>query len=261
MIDCLTGAKNALSEPIASNLPFRGKMAELLASAFLAELAESPELEARPRHCDRSQLGDSLENTELDVHRIQRETRGLFNAVAPHWVGVVKQHPFANINHSSRGKLLSPHSHAIGFGIDIRQSAEVAVAKLGHRHRTRFDGVPGVKLTWIKPTKLDITRVAYYPWKAPHRCKTLYQNDAAGKANLHESEANDRWIRYLRMIEILASCRVDRMIYAGGQGQGIRKDALRAANSWLLTGEADRHPPIHSDAVAAYFVDLMVRNG
>jgi hypothetical protein len=89
----------------------------------------------------------------------------------------------------------------------------------------------------------------------------LYVNAETGHANLHESEANDRYIRYLRMAQILSMMRVDRVTYAAGHGAAMRTDALREAKSWLRTGERDRRPPIHSNAVPNYWIDLWERLG
>lgn len=168
---------------------------------------------------------------------------------------------FANVKHESGGVLLSPHVHGLVFGVDISAAAEAAVRKLKWRFQTRFPEVPGVHFDWVGPTDMDLIRAVHYPWKPPSRSKTLYKNVTLGKANLHESEANDRFVRYLRMAQILSVVRADRIMFGSGQGGSIRSDVVREAQCWLRRGDKDRAPPIHSDALATYHMDLLDRVG
>lgn len=259
ILECLTGEKDWLSEPIASNLAHRDKLAELMSSMMLAKRAESPSLQVGLVTLISQEWETSMESTEIDVCRVMTETRGALNKMAPHSLSVVDFQGFNNVTHERGGALLSPHTHSLIFGSDIKERAEAATKKVQWGFRPRFDGVDGVRLSWVGDDEMDLVRAAYYLNKVSDRCKSLYKNADTGKANLHASEANDRFIRYLRTVHILSMIRTDRIMFGSGQGGSIRGDILREANSVLRSGDKDRHPPFHSEGIAAYLIDLMDR--
>lgn len=261
ILDCLTGKANWLSEPLASNLHHRDKIADLVSNAMLAKRAESPSLQIGHLTLLNEDWDTSAEGTDIDINRIMTDTRSAVNKLAPNSISVIESQMFANVAHCSGGALLSNHTHSLLWGVDIRSRAEAAVKKLQYRFRSSLDDVDGVKLEWVGPTDMDVIRVAHYPWKAPNRCKTLYKNVDTGEANLHQSEANDRFIRYLRMLQILSMLRTDRIMFGSGQGGSMRSDILREANSALRSGDKDRNPPIHSEGIPAYHIELMDRIG
>jgi hypothetical protein len=261
VLQCLTGMSNRLPEPIMSDLELRQKMAQLLVGAFLNKRHESANLDIALGTVLNASWDTSLESPEVDIYRVQAETRGALSSMFTNWLSVIELQTFANVHHETGGYLVSVHCHFIGYGIDARRKAETNWRGAARRFSSRLPGVEPLKIDWVGDTELDVARAVSYPWKPPLRSKTLYVSPDQARANLHESEANDRFVRYLRMIEILSMLRTDRIVYGANHGASIRGDALREARSWLKTGERDRQPPIHSNAIPHYWIDLWQRLG
>jgi hypothetical protein len=234
-------------------------MSELLVSAYQSKRALSPHRQLAFGTILHAPWDTSIEEPEIDVYRIQAETRAALSAMFPSWLAVIEPQAFSNVRHESGGNLLSVHCHFIGHGVSSMQAVESRRQTVSRRFKGRFEDVETVKIQRIGPTELDLARTVSYLLKAPRRSKTLYVHRISGRGNLHESEANDRFIRYLRMVQILSSMRIDRIVYAANEGAGIRADALREARSWLRTGEGTRKPPVHSDAIEKYWLELWRR--
>lgn len=260
VLDCLSGRREQLSLPIASNLALREKLAELLLPQ-LTGLAQTPQIEIGWLTVLSRDFETGSEDTEVDLRGMQRVFRPVLNAIFPNYLAVAEQQMFTNVKMDGKGLLVSPHLHVVGWGVGIKAEAERQLSLQRAKYQTRFPDVDSLHLRWAKTTPLDLARLAYYPWKPPHRCKTLYKNDITGRANLHESEANDRYVNYLRYLEILSLIPVGAMMFGYGQGQSMRADMLREAKSWLKTGAATRNPPIHVDGIPQFWSEFMPRMG
>jgi hypothetical protein len=94
-------------------------------------------------------------------------------------------------------------------------------------------GAPSVDVEVIAETRMDLARVTRYPFKALNRTKNLYINLQKGMINVNESEAGDRFVRYLRMFQILTMMELDRMMFTSGDGKGIRARAVEETYRWL----------------------------
>lgn len=260
VLDCLAGAKNPTRDLLSSNIVVRQDMAGFIEKRL--DLIRKQRPNARFAHVTIFDTAweTSDEKTEVNLVGMKDAVRPVLTAIAPNFLAVGEIQAFLNVRHSSGGIVLTLHTHAICWGEDLGDRAENAVAAHQSRFRTRFPGVDPIRLDWIKGDRADLRRVAQYPWKLSDRCKTHYQNSRTNPtvSNLHESEKNDRKIRYLRLHQIHSAIEIDRLVFGSGEGQAIRAAALRSANHHLGQLRVSASP-VHPDAVAHFWVDAMAK--
>lgn len=258
ILDCLSGEKDPTRDLLSSNIVARQRMATFIARRLKTIRETRPKAEIAHVTIFDTAWETSDEITEIDLVGMKTAIRPVLKAIAPNFLAVAEIQAFANVRHPLGGVVLSLHTHAICWGEDIVDSAQTAVAAHQSRFRTRFLGAEPIRLDWVEDTAVSRRRVAQYPWKLSDRCKTHYQDDATNptKSNLHESEANDRMVRYLRLQQIHSLIEIDRLIYGGGEGRGVRADALRSANQALSLLQVGT-PPVHPDAIAHFWVEAM----
>lgn len=263
ILKTLAGHESPLPDLIASNTAARERIAGLFYAALRERRKLQSSLEIAHLTIFDRRWETSDEKTVIDIFGMQRSTRPTLSAIAPNFVAVSELQAYANVRHPDGGKVLPLHVHAVCWGVGIRNKAEKAVGEHQKRYQPRFHGTPAIRLDWVGNTSLDLARVVTYPWKLSDRCKTYFQNDAANptKSNLHESEANDRFVRFLRLLEIHSLMDINRGIYAGGEGRTIRLDCLREAKAWLANGQSLRPCPLHPDEILLFWAEFMPRIG
>jgi len=121
--------------------------------------------------------------------------------------------------------------------------------------------VLAVDVQLIGPTWMDLARVARYPWKAPHRSKNIYINREKGIININESEAPDRWIRYLRLFQIHSMLEMNRLCFSSGGGKALKAAVFGETFDWLERRASRAKRSLHVDEMSAFWSEFMPRMG
>ena len=176
------------------------------------------------------QTGD--ENARIELTSLQSQVRPQLSKEFGNFLAVSEIQAWANQSHADGGKLLSLHCHAICWSsklIDETQIERRIASKLG----LTTNGTPSVKITLIRDGSKSLSNVVRYALKAPDRCKTLYVNASdPAQRNVHQSESGDRFIRYMRLCEILSLIPLTGLVFAGGEGAFVRNRAVYRLKQW-----------------------------
>lgn len=163
---------------------------------------------------------------------------------------------FANIKHIKGGKLLSPHIHGLIVGHNIRELAEETARKREGRFQSRFEGMTAIDVDRLS-TDIELAHAIAYMLKLSPYTKTYYRSPKGREYdNLHESEKGDRYIRYLRLMQIQSMLDLRRIVYAGGLLREIRAQGLRDVSSYLATKHVRGQSPVHPDGLPAFWEGL-----
>ena len=203
----------------------------------------------------------SDERTVINLPTIKQQARTILSAMGKAWFAKIELSVFTNVRHCDGGKLLSPHVHAIVHGRDIhKRASEVAARRNMLMSRVVGDMDP-VRVQLIGPTHLDLARVVRYPWMGPERCKTAYFNPRTQKHYLHESEAPDRYVRFLRQFQIHSLLQLNELCFARGPLTLTRTEILRDTFSWLKRRVPVASRRIELERMAAFWAEFMPRLG
>lgn len=204
----------------------------------------------------------SDEQTTSDIRAMTAQARDILDAIAPNWIAGVDFAVFANRVHPLGGKVISPHVHATVWDPpDIIQRAEQVARRYNDRLATGVAGCQAVDVKPVRSTNSDLGRVVTYPYHPPVRAKTVYHNPKTGHTNLHESEKGDRYVRFLRMCQILSLMEQDHLCFASGAGVGIRRSALARVHRRLeqITHRSSRADQM--DWIQDFWSELLLRIG
>ncbi|MEG3087436.1 hypothetical protein [Sphingomonas sp. PB4P5] len=201
----------------------------------------------------------SDENTTLLIKAMTDEAREILYAISPDWVAGAELAVFANRVHPLGGKVISPHVHATVWGHGIFAQAQRIAASYNARLTAGVSGCVPVLVQRVRATQADLERVVVYPYRPPVRTKTVYHNPETGHTNLHESEAGDRYVRYLRMYQLLSQMQQDRLCFSSGAGVEMRRAALSEVHRRLelTTQRGDRAEQI--EWVEHFWCEFMPR--
>ena len=208
---------------------------------------------------DRWTTGDL--RPRIDLAQITREAAATLNGIARDWSALIELQAFANVNHRTGGKLVSPHVHAIVWGCGIFESAQTLADEYNPLLVVSTPGVTAIKVQLIAPSWLDLVHVVRYPFMAADRCKTLYLNPNKNIISVHESEKGDRFIRYLRMNEILSRIRQRDLMFAAGAGLELQTAALKGAEARLRSRAAKSGVAVSMQDVRQFWDAFMPRHG
>ncbi len=65
-------------------------------------------------------------------------------------------------------------------------------------------------------------------FKLPSKLKSLHRSkDVTTAKSRNASESNERFVMFLRLMEVLSLVEIDNMVFAGGRGAAVRRQALR----------------------------------
>lgn len=202
----------------------------------------------------------SDEVTIFDLRRIQTEARAILELMGRDWSAAIEIQVFANVKHPSGGKLITPHVHAVVPGRGIVEHAQAIAARMNATLRAPVANMTPIIVRRMKPDWTDWATVIRYPFKGIDKNKTLYLNEEKGKADIHESEKGDRYVRYLRLFQIHSLVRQQDLMFASGTGVTLQSSALlqtrRSLRAEGLVGGSVRMRDIR-----ALWADLMPRLG
>lgn len=73
---------------------------------------------------------------------------------------------------------------------------------------------------------------------------------------MHGSEKPDRYIRFLRLLQLRSMMSVDDVTFGGGQGRDIRSDMKKFLRALAVKEGTGVTRAIHPDAVPSFWVDF-----
>lgn len=260
MLDRLDGTTPGISPFLASNRRARERLAgrlikatrQLRASQFNMDWLHVTIL------LEQWTTGDSYPHLDLD--RVTREGTNILNQMSHNWSAVIEFVAFSNRQHVDDGYLISVHVHAVVWGYRIAANAKAKAEEYEGLMRVSTPGIAALHVKPIKNTAADLARVVRYALQGPDRRKTFYIHPRTGRCNLHESEASDRYITYLRMYELLSRVRQRDMMFAAGEGVELQCAALAGVARRLRTEAAEADEIVAMSDVAAFWLDFMPRH-
>ncbi len=168
---------------------------------------------------------------KINLPNMQKKARSSLKHIFDGYVGMTEFQAFTNVRHDDGGRQISGHHHILGWSKETLGKDLIQRLKRKFWVKDLYQGdyrsLESVKIQKIQPKLEDIARVASYMLKAPNKCKTLYRNKNGTHINLHESETGDRYVLYMRMAEILSYFKIDRLMFAGGEGSSVRRSIVR----------------------------------
>ena len=261
MFSVLDGTSSGVDIFSASNGPARVKLVGHLLHAYRLQRHIDPPLEYLHVTLIDDDWSTSDEKIIIDLPPIITTSTAILDEIAPDWTANIELQVFANRKHRTGGKLLSPHVHAIIRGHHLMLLARSVSERWNRRLTASIQGAAAVQADLIRDTWLDLAHVVRYPYKAPHRCKTVYLNLAKNRVNLHESEKGDRFVRYLRLFQILSLIEQRQLMFAGGAGVALHRWALDRVDRQLARANATFGEVMSLPDVRAFWTNLMPRLG
>ncbi len=202
--------------------------------------------------------------TFVSLPMIQNRIRSVLSGVFDGYIGMVEFQAFANVLYRPGNRQISGHIHLISWSNE--PISETLACNLNKRFWVSdfscgdFKALEAVKIQEIGNSPEDIARVVSYMLKAPSKCKTLYRNKEGTKINLHESEASDRFVLYMRMAEILSYLSIDRLLFSSGEGVAIRRKVLSDLHSWMKSKWNVRSYENSGLNIEAFWQDFRLRS-
>ncbi len=175
----------------------------------------------------------SDERTILDLHRIQDDCRRMLATLSLDWTAAIELQAFANVKHPHGGKLLTPHVHVFVVGRGAAFPTAALAEAINSSRVAPIAGRHAAVSRSVMPRWEDWAHVIRYPFKGIDKNKTLYLNPVDGRTSIHESEKGDRFVRYLRLYQILSLIRQKDLMFASGRGVQLRQNALSATRRSL----------------------------
>jgi hypothetical protein len=261
-VSSLDGLTPGFTAFLASNNPARLHFTEGLARQVFWVSEALPELQFLHVTIINETFETSDEQTTLQIKAITDEARDILGAMSSDWIAAVELSVFANRRHALGGKIISPHVHATLWGHDIHQRGRQVAERYNARLTAGVKGCEAVKVQLACARPADLERIVAYPYRAPVRTKTVYYNPETGHTNLHESEKGDRYVRYLRMYQLLSLIQQDHMSFAAGDGVAIRRRALAAVHQNLeLATQRNSSRADQMGWIAEFWQEFMPRMG
>ena len=126
---------------------------------------------------------------------------------------------------SFRGKLVTPHFHALVWGRNLRTIRKLLSRRKG-RFASGFDGIKAVDIRKL-PTPNDLLEVACYILKSPIMAYRLIKRR---DETFRLRKSRNSYKGHLRVFLILMGYRLVDLMVAGGEGTKLAKDIRQATN-------------------------------
>ena len=200
-------------------------------------------------------------NTQLELNAMMESDRCILSKMAPNYFAVIELALFNSHKHPSGGRLVSPHGHAIIWGVDVLAKAQAVATELNKTIPPNATGAKPVVVKWVDPDPVNLARMAAYLVKSPNKCKTFYPGKNGKRGNTHHSRKADRPVRYLRLAEIRSMLTFRDVTFASGEGHAIRSGIAKSLS--LLAQEQARKAPrrFHPAEIPSFWCKLKVSMG
>lgn len=200
----------------------------------------------------------SHHNTILELNSIKESSRRILSKMAPNYFGTVELALFNSHKHPTGGRMVSPHGHAIIWGVDVLAKARSTAEALNKTITPNSTGAKPVVVERVDPDPVNLARVAAYLVKSPDKCNTFYPGKDGKPGNIHHSRKPDRPIRYLRLAEYRSMLTFKDVTFASGEGLAIRSGIAKTLT--LLAQEQARKAPrrFHPAEIPSFWAKLKV---
>lgn len=239
LIGSLLGRTDSASKMLrASDLAARAMFRQILGEEYLFEMKRREEanlpVQGYLLTALNSKWNTGTHQAMILIDELRKGVRKELRGSLDNYVAAGELQAFQNVKHASGGNLISVHAHGIWFP-NSPINHQAIEAKISSKFSAP-DGIPPFTLLPISNTESDWVHVIGYPLKAPAKFKTEYKSSQIfGKRNLHESEKGDRYIRYYRMFDILATLPLDKLVFGQGDGRFIVTRAISRLRAWHAT--------------------------
>ncbi len=221
-LDALATSKGTTSDPILLDPGIQLSAFRQLHESLVAVSHVSEEIEFALITIIEGQFETSDHHTKLQLFDLQTSARRMLSKMAPNYFGIVELALFNSPKHPSGGRLVSPHVHAIIWGVDVLAKARAEAKKLNKTITPNATGADPVDVKRVDPDPVNLARMAAYLVKSQDKCKTFYPGKDGKLGNIHHSRKPDRPIRYLRLAEYRSMLTFKDVTFASGEGKPIR---------------------------------------
>jgi hypothetical protein len=200
--------------------------------------------------------GTSLNRPVIELFESQKRVQSTLRAMSPNFIGVTELAFFNSHSHPDGGSHVQRHEHALIFGKDISGAAEVAA-----RHTSKYtanitDAEIIVVRALVDSSDVNLARIAAYLLKAPSKAMNWCPPREGKKGHMNQSEKGDRCIRYLRIAQLRTMLTIEDCLFAGGLGQGIRRNLVKVLRTLAAADAPKERRIIHPDAIPSFWVHL-----
>ena len=260
-LDALVTSQGATSDPILLDPGIQLSAFHQLHESLVAVSRVSEEIEFALITIIEGQFETSHQDTQLDLYGIKESGRRKLSKMPANYFAVVEPALFNSPKHPSGGRLVSPHVHAIIWGVDVVAKARAEAKKLNKTITPNATGADPVDVKRVDPDPVNLARVAAYLVKSQDKCKTFYPGKDGKPGNIHHSRKPDRPIRYQRLAEIRSMLTFKDVTFASGEGLAVRSGIAKTLT--LLAQEqarkADRR--FHPAEIPSFWTELKVAMG
>lgn len=259
--EALFGSDYRLPKLLGSDIRAREKLAGILYGRLRALYRSDPALAFwHTTIVDGSWLTND-QDTTIRLSDMWSKAEPALSGLMTNYIAFAEIQPFANLSQFGRpGKLLTLHTHAIGWGAQSL-TQEQARRDWNQHFKAIVPGLDSVVVQRAgvggKVRSADIARIIGYDLKLPCFQKTVFRNPETGKANFHQSEAGDRYIRFNRLFEILSMINLGRLVRGGGEGATILEDVAVEMMAWAK--EEQDPAVIRIDQIAEFWLTQRVK--
>lgn len=260
-LDALVTSKGTTSEPILLDPGIQLSAFHKLHESFVAVSHVSDDIEFGLITIIEGQFETSHQDTKLHIYDLQTSARRILSKMAPNYFGIVELALFNSPKHPSGGRLVSPHVHAIIWGVDVLAKARAEAKKLNKTITPNATGADQVDVKRVDRDTVNLARMAAYLVKSQDKCKTFYPGKDGKPGNIHHSRKPDRPIRYLRLAEYRSMLTFKDVTFASGEGKPIRSGMGKTLT--LLAQEQARiaGPRFHPAEIPSFWCQLKVAMG
>jgi len=195
-------------------------------------------------------------HTEIDLFGMEQAARRTLTAIAPNFIAVPEVLLFNSHTHGKGGRMVSPHLHAIAWHEDPQPTPEVVSLKHGKRFRPNFTSAKPIKVKKMEIDSVNVARVLGYILKAPSQCATYYPGKDGKPGNVHHSREGDRLVRYLRLLQLRSLFMLDEVMFAGGEGVPIVKEAIKFLRALVHKNATLEGAVLHPDQLLLWWSDF-----
>jgi hypothetical protein len=177
-------------------------------------------------------------DTAVDLKAVKQKTKRALSKWKLSYIASIEVEVFRNVVFEDKGRMVCFHVHAFAWGNSFNRETmerelipqfEAPIPMLGSQKK----GVKSVKVQWVTPTEVNVAWVLQYGLKLPWESMSLYRNVDHTKAYVTSSEKSDRVIISTRLTEILSMIELPKLVFAGGEGVAIRRQAVAELRKWV----------------------------
>jgi hypothetical protein len=200
--------------------------------------------------------GTSLDSPVIDVRNPRKKVNAVMRKMALNWFGMTDLAFFATIQHADGGHHLQRHEHVLAWGKNFIAKAQ----RMAAHHSTKFPPnvtkLPVIKVVRATDTsEVNLARLAAYLLKAPAKAKNWFERPD-GKQIMNHSEANDRFIQFLRLAQLRSLLGFEDMVFAGGKdGVAIKSSLVTDMRGLAEAASRGRHPR-HPDTLSTFWAEF-----